>query len=582
MNTVNENENPFTSFWPRRLAVASLGVSMILIGIWLAEFVGILDAFHPLSESLVFVIACAVTAAVATSALIFRKQAEILAQFAYVASATTILFGLYVIGTPLSPLFIFWSIIALLAGVYLFKTLLPTIILFTIYSLYLVLYKGISSEEGILLVACSYLPLLFSIFLWSNTIPQKTDKQQALDVLSHELSEVSNKSEIVINTISDGVIALGNDGIIVLINPAAQALLGWDKDDALHLDYKLVFKIVDKADKVVDPAVDPVNQCFKTGEHKTTSELRVITNSDKHILVSIDVSPVGEKAKNGAIIVFRDITTQVEENRERTEFVSTASHEMRTPVAAIEGYLGLALNPQTATIDDKAREYITKAHESAQHLGHLFQDLLDISKAEDGRMQINLQVTDIVARTRSVVQGFATSAAAKGLTLVFNPDATKQNGNLTPAFYAEVDPDRFDEISGNLIENAIKYTKTGSVTIDVKGDENHVRISVQDTGIGIPAEDIPHMFQKFYRVDNSDTREIGGTGLGLYLSRQLIESMGGQLILQSEYTQGSTFTIELNRLTKAEIDQKVAAASQTMQPTPQTQVPPTAPMPPAA
>src|SRR5690606_7203888 len=109
------------------------------------------------------------------------------------------------------------------------------------------------------------------------------------------------------------------------------------------------------------------------------------THSGKKLLISLVVSPVGQIG-SGAIIVFRDITKEKAEEREQAEFISTASHEMRTPVASIEGYLGLTLNPATAQIDEKARDFITKAHESAQHLGRLFQGLLDVTKADDGRI----------------------------------------------------------------------------------------------------------------------------------------------------------------------------------------------------
>ncbi|HET8689966.1 MAG TPA: HAMP domain-containing sensor histidine kinase, partial [Candidatus Saccharimonadales bacterium] len=217
---------------------------------------------------------------------------------------------------------------------------------------------------------------------------------------------------------------------------------------------------------------------------------------------------------------------------------------MRTPVASIEGYLGLALNPQTAQIDDKARSYLEKAHESAQHLGRLFQDLLDVSKVEDGRMKNNPTIIDAVSFSKKVYDNFSESARAKGLEFKFMP---KSAGSVSPLYYVKADVDKLEEVLGNLVENAIKYTKQGWVSVDVVGDNELVKFQVSDSGIGIPAEDIPHLFQKFYRVDSSDTREIGGTGLGLYLSRRLVESMDGHLRLDSQYGKGSTFTIELRR-----------------------------------
>ena len=114
-------------------------------------------------------------------------------------------------------------------------------------------------------------------------------------------------------------------------------------------------------------------------------------------------------------------------------------------------------------------------------------------------------------------------------------------------FYANVDNDHLREVLNNLVENAIKYTPSGDVIVDVTGDNDHVRVSIKDSGIGIPREDIPHLFQKFYRVDNTATREIGGTGLGLYLCRRLAEVMGGRIWVESEFKKGSTFYLELSR-----------------------------------
>ena len=132
--------------------------------------------------------------------------------------------------------------------------------------------------------------------------------------------------------------------------------------------------------------------------------------------------------------------------------------------------------------------------------------------------------------------------------------------SLQPIFYANIDPDHFREVVSNLIENAIKYTPSGEVVVNVTGDDKQISVSVKDSGIGIPAEDIPHLFQKFYRVDNSDTREIGGTGLGLYLSRRLAEAMSGNLRVESKYKEGSTFYLEIPRMSSSDAKQRLESA----------------------
>jgi len=247
---------------------------------------------------------------------------------------------------------------------------------------------------------------------------------------------------------------------------------------------------------------------------------------------------------------------------------------MRTPVASIEGYLGLALNPATAHIDEKARDFITKAHESARHLGRLFQDLLDISKAEDGRLKNEPEIVNVNEFVKEIFDGLTMKANEKQLNYVFMPDVVNESGekSLQPIFYANIDPNHFREVVGNLIENAIKYTSAGEVLVNVSGDDKQVSVSVKDSGIGIPAEDLPHLFQKFYRVDNSDTREIGGTGLGLYLSRRLAEAMSGNLRVESEYKHGSTFYLEIPRVSNTEAKHRLNSTDD--QPAPQTEVNP--------
>lgn len=408
------------------------------------------------------------------------------------------------------------------------------------------------------------------LVLWkviSSTSAKK--KNDTTAKLSQELSQEANKSEIIVNSIADGVLLIDASGAIQLINPAAQTIIGWDGHDATNLDYRSVLKIINAKNDIVDSATDPIQQCLTENQSVLTDKLGLRTTSGKQLLVSIMASPLGNKS--GVIVVFRDITSQHAEERDMAEFISTASHEMRTPVAAIEGYLGLAINPATATIDDKARSYLTKAQESARHLGQLFQDLLDISKVEDGRMSNNPTIIDVTAFVRTLFDEFAAQYAEKGLTRVFLPDTGQ---NISPIFYANIDRDHFQEVISNLITNALKYTKSGSVTIDVTGDNDHVYVSVADTGLGIPAEDIPHLFQKFYRVDNSATREIGGTGLGLYLARRLSEAMGGHLNVTSAFGTGSTFTVDVPRVSNDQAQQLAA------NPAP-AQAPPAIPLPPA-
>ena len=455
------------------------------------------------------------------------------------------------ISSPFVPL---WMLVSIFAGVFGLWGLLPILATVSVFIALQYFGNNFTTTTLIITIFSGISPLIASLIIWhgkSNKDEVDSDNK-AYRSLANELSTVASKSEVVINAIGDGVIVIDSQGVVQLINPAAQTIIGWNKQDALALNYKSVFKLVNQKDEVLDPLSDPIQQALNSNQEIRTNNLSLITSSGNKIMLSLVASPVGVIG-SGVITVFHDVTKEKAEEREQTEFISTASHEMRTPVASIEGYLGLAINPHTATIDERARDFIMKAHASAEHLGHLFQDLLDVTKTEDGRLPNKPNVVNIVLLVHDIVQGLKQNATSKGLDLVFKPmpDSTTERF-IAPAYFVNLDNDHIREVINNLVENAIKYTLKGQILIDISGDDDRVIISVKDSGIGIPAEDITHLFQKFYRVDNKDTREIGGTGLGLYLCRRLVEMMGGRIWIESIYTVGSTFFVELPRISSQE------------------------------
>ena len=483
-----------------------------------------------------------------------RKHETEIGIFVYLLTVAVAATTIITSGGVISPFLVMWIIVAIFAGFF------GAIILGIMGLLVILQIIATSVQQGVNIqfiighLFFGFLPLIFSLILWTRR--QKTDDNTSN--LENRLSAVENKSDVVINAIDDGVLAISKDGNIELINPSAQQIIGWDQGDALGLNWKSVLKLVTSDGKDIEDLENPIAQSLSKNQPTHNDKLFLLTSSEKRILVSIVSSPVGTDGE-GIIVVFRDITKEKAEEREQAEFISTASHEMRTPVASIEGYLGLALNPATAHIDEKARNFITKAHESAQHLGRLFQDLLDISKVEDGRMKNNPKIINVSEFLKDIFDGLATKADEKQLNYIFMPDIIDEGKekSLQPIFYANIDPDHFREVVSNLIENAIKYTPSGEVVVNITGDDKQISVSVKDSGIGIPAEDIPHLFQKFYRVDNSDTREIGGTGLGLYLSRRLAEAMSGNLRVESKYKEGSTFYLEIPRMNSSEAKQRL-------------------------
>lgn len=366
----------------------------------------------------------------------------------------------------------------------------------------------------------------------------------------------------ILEAVSDGVVILDTKGTISMINPAAGRLVGWEPKDAIGIDHTLVFKLCDQKGNPYPPADDPFSQLLKDGKpHRDNNASVIAKGSEKRVMLSMTVSPLFRHGElSGAVGILRDVSEERAAERQRAEFISTASHEMRTPVAAIEGYLALALNEKVSKIDAKARGYLDKAHESTQHLGSLFQDLLNSAKAEDGRLINHPEVVEMGQFLGKLSEDLRFVAQKKNLIVEFvvgtsgaNMNASLEKGSIRvvqPLYNVYADPERLREVITNLFDNAVKYTEHGKISIGLTGDNNVVQIYVRDTGKGIPAVDIPHLFQKFYRVDNSDTRTIGGTGLGLFISRKIIELYNGRIWVESKPGEGSTFFINLPRLSR--------------------------------
>jgi PAS domain S-box-containing protein len=385
-----------------------------------------------------------------------------------------------------------------------------------------------------------------------------------------QLANETQKAETIIANIDDGVILFDKDQTIQLFNPSASRITGWDAKDATGINAKQVVELVNTKGEPIDVADNPMFLIFDSKDSIRRNDLFLMTRGKQQISVRITVSPLYGTNKQviAAVMIFNDISKEKAEEAQRADFISTASHEMRTPVAAIEGYLALALNDKVSTIDNRARGYLEKAHSSTQHLGQLFQDLLTSAKAEDGRLTSHPAVVEIGEFLEQLTMDLRLVAEKKGLMVEFlsggggTINATQGGERVVrPLYYVYVDPDRLREVITNLFDNAVKYTPEGKISLGLTGNEQVVQCFVRDTGPGIPAEDVPHLFQKFYRVDSSATRTIGGTGLGLFICRKIIELYNGRIWAESELGKGSSFYINLPRLTTQRAEQLQAAAS---------------------
>lgn len=456
---------------------------------------------------------------------------------------------------------IIWFVFSFLDGMYGPAIQLGAMLVTFIYMLQKIHFDFSNIMPISIFLAIGSVAVMFlGYYFWRNKFI--TESSERVRKLSGQLKSHEQQLEILVQSITDGILSVDTEGRITLMNQAAAKLTGWPENDAVGIDATSVFKLVKdpKSNKPLEGSEHPFQQVLQKQQH-VSDTLQLMDRQNKGIIISLAISPVvDEKTKklSGAVAVFRDVSKEKAEEQQRAEFISTASHEMRTPVAAIEGYLALALNDKVSKVDNNAREYLTKAHMSTQHLGKLFQDLLTSAKAEDGRLTSHPEVIEMGQFVTQLSEDLKFSAEKKGLKmeLVINSptdnsgviDASSGLKTIQPLYYCMIDPDRVREVVTNVFDNAVKYTAEGSVSIGLTGNEQLVQIKISDTGPGIPEEDLPHLFQKFYRVDNSATRSVGGTGLGLFICKKIVELYNGNIWAESKMGEGSIFYITFPRL----------------------------------
>jgi PAS domain S-box-containing protein len=370
---------------------------------------------------------------------------------------------------------------------------------------------------------------------------------ESLTKMTSKVTAEKAQDEAVLTAIADGVYAVDMDRNLVLLNKAGADLTGWEEKDALGLKCSAVMKLKNEEDVSVCEKDCPALQVWNTGEPVfRTDTCFVHKGTKKRIQLSSSYAPIKDFEGNmsGAICVFRDITKEKELERLRNEFVSTASHELRTPITATEGYLSIITDSGMVKIDDKGKEFIGKAKSTLLAMSKLIQNLLSVTKIEEGKLETNVTNFSIHDLAKEVVDVFAAKANEKGIKieLIESKDLTLKGKKVVGrSLNVRADMEMIREVLNNLIENAIKFTTKGGVSVSIDYDEEFATVNVEDTGMGMPKEGQKHLFEKFYRVDNTATREVGGTGLGLYITRSIVETFGGRIWVESAQGKGSKF-----------------------------------------
>lgn len=242
-------------------------------------------------------------------------------------------------------------------------------------------------------------------------------------------------------------------------------------------------------------------------------------------------------ANNTKIFNYVNLYKKLKEVDEmKDDFISIASHELRAPITGIRGYASMMLEGTYGELPKTFKEPLETIGVAAGRLSNLVEDLLNVSRLEQGRMQFILKPTDVNALIKESIQELSSSAIEKNLELIYKPAS-----EVLPEI--EIDQDRFSEVITNILSNAIKYTKTGSVAVMTEEKNNLLIIRVKDTGIGMSAPERERLFEKFYRVKNDETTNIVGTGLGLWITKSIVNAMKGQIGVDSMEGAGTQVTI---------------------------------------
>ena len=360
-------------------------------------------------------------------------------------------------------------------------------------------------------------------------------RESALREQNQTLAAVNHRFEAVLNAANDGIAMLDSDGCFVLVNRRFGELLGTRAPLLLHHTLEEVRPLL------IDRLSHRLAALAPTETRAVAEEIIALEEPDRRFLQFYTAPVAGADGQEtiGRIIALRDITRERELDKMKTDFISVVSHELRTPLTSIKGYTDLLLSGATGELAELQSEFLGIIQLSTTRLSNLINDILDISRIESGTLVIKHEPIDyrkIVADTLRLMKA---AADAKQISM----DAALPEA-IPPV---RGDADKVTQVLTNLVSNAIKYTPEGGwvkVSLEVTGEAS-VTTCVADSGIGIAPGDQNKLFQKFFRADNSSTREAGGTGLGLVIAKTLIELLGGAIWLESEPGRGSRFYFTL-------------------------------------
>lgn len=368
-------------------------------------------------------------------------------------------------------------------------------------------------------------------------------------------------TERALYSLSDGLVLLDARRTVVFGNPRAEQLLGWPAEEMLgRRADEMVDRMVARAAAPDKVRVELLHALAQPADDSTVEmELASLPASEERLsaspnpargrdratrfisLCTFSLKPApretggGDSVQVGSGILLRDVTREREADAMKTQLLSTVSHELRTPLASIKGFATTLLRQDVRWDDPTQRDFLHIIEEEADRLTEIIDNLLDMSQLEAGMLRVEKEPVQFRMLIRDIVDEMRMQTEAHWFVVDLPAEL--------PSVLA--DSRRIRQVLHNLIENAVKYSKGGQITISCEVEGEHIVVSVSDQGQGIPPEFLDQVFERFFQIDGASTRRVGGSGLGLSISRGIVEAHGGTIWAESEVGKGSTFRFTL-------------------------------------
>jgi PAS domain S-box-containing protein len=387
---------------------------------------------------------------------------------------------------------------------------------------------------------------------WSEPHPLDQEQEALLGLAGNQLASAlvallryeeavraAGEARAVFYGIADGVLLTDPSGRVTAMNRAMEALSGWTELTAQGCAYGDVLPVTDEQGRPIPPGERPLARALATGRPAGDQGFGVNleARSGRRVPVAVSSAPILDPRGRvmGAVDVVRDVSQEREIDEVKSALISTVSHELRTPLTLIHGFAELLALRDNMT-PQRQRSAAAEILEASRRLGRLIDDLLSVSRMESGRLVIDPRPIDLACVVERVLSPFRAMAVRHALRARI----------LAPLPLVWGDPDKVEQVLTNLVGNAIKYSPAGGeVLVSVEHDTEVVQVSVRDQGIGMSPREMSQLFEKFYRVDRDEVRRAGGTGLGLYITKRLVEMHGGRIWAESWPGAGSVLSFTL-------------------------------------